>query len=61
MAREQEEESVDQRRLLLILLLVARLAESSGEPLETLVKTVSRGGAGGLDVLFGDKGQHLGW
>jgi hypothetical protein len=32
-------------------LLVACLAQGVGEPLETLVKTVSRGGASRLDVL----------
>ena len=32
-------------------LLVASLSESSGKPLKTLVQTVTRGGAGGLDVL----------
>ena len=35
----------------LFLLLLASLAESGGEPLQTLVQTVPRGGAGGLDVL----------
>ena len=33
-------------------LLVASLSESSGKPLKTLVQTVTRGGAGRLDVLF---------
>lgn len=32
-------------------LLVAGLAERVAEPLETLVETVTRGGASGLDVL----------
>ena len=34
-------------------LLVAGLAEGGGEPLETLVQTVTGSGAGGLDVLLG--------
>ena len=34
-------------------LLVAGLAEGVAEPLETLVETVTGGGASGLDVLFG--------
>lgn len=51
--REQEEENADKRRPLRILLFVALVAEGGGEPLETLVETVSRGGAGGLDVLLG--------
>lgn len=33
------------------LLLVTRLSEGVGEPLESLVETISRGSAGGLDVL----------
>lgn len=32
------------------LLVVTRLSEGVGEPLETLVETISRGSAGGLDV-----------
>jgi hypothetical protein len=36
-----------------ILLLMACLAQSIGEPLETLVKTISRRGASRLDVLRG--------
>ena len=32
-------------------LLVASLSESSGKPLKTLVQTVTRGGAGRLDIL----------
>lgn len=35
------------------LLLVPSLAEGSGEPLETFVETVTGGGAGRLDVLWG--------
>lgn len=42
-------------RFLFVPLLVASLAEGGGEPLETLVQTISRGGAGGLDVLFGGR------
>lgn len=33
------------------LLVALRIPESGGEPLETLVKTVTRSGAGGLDEL----------
>ena len=33
-------------------LLVTSLAEGVAEPLETLVETVTRGSASGLDVLF---------
>jgi len=36
--------------ILFFLLLMTRLPEGGGEPLETLIKTVARGGAGGLDV-----------
>lgn len=36
-------------------LLVASLAEGSGEPLKTLVQTISRSGASGLDVLLRKK------
>lgn len=36
--------------LLLNLLLVTRLSEGVGEPLETLVQTISRRSTGGLDV-----------
>lgn len=36
-------------------LLVACLAQGSGEPLETLVQTVTGGGASGLDVLLGKR------
>jgi hypothetical protein len=38
-----------------IFLLVTRLSEGVGEPLETLVETVTGGGTGGLDVLSGVK------
>ncbi len=53
-AREQEKDFVDQRRLLhrKTNLLVTSLAEGGGEPLKTLVETVTRSGASGLDVLF---------
>ena len=37
-------------------LLVAGLAEGGGEPLETLVQTISGGSAGGLNVLLDEKG-----
>ena len=33
------------------LLIALRIAESGGEPLETLVETVARSGTGGLDEL----------
>ena len=36
-------------------LVVASLAKRVAQPFETLVKTVSRRGAGGLDVLFDTK------
>lgn len=36
-------------------LLVARLSEGVGEPLETLVETITGGSASGLDVLFGKR------
>lgn len=39
--------------LLVIRLLVTGLAEGGSKPLKTLVQTISRGSAGGLDVLLG--------
>jgi len=41
-------------------LLVACLAQGGGEPLKTLVQTVTGGGAGGLDVLLGGR-MVSGW
>lgn len=37
------------------LLLVARLSEGGGEPLKTLVQTITRRGTGGLDVLLEER------
>lgn len=52
--REQKGGVANQQRLLSNRLLVTRLAEGSGEPLETLVQTVSGSSAGRLDVLLMD-------
>ena len=41
-------------------LLVASLSESSGKPLKTLVQTVTRGGAGRLDILSPGLAQTIG-
>lgn len=38
-----------------VFLLVASLSERVGEPLETLVETITGGSTGGLDVLLGGK------
>jgi hypothetical protein len=40
-------------------LLMTSLPEGGGEPLETLVQTISGGGAGGLDVLW--RGNCVSW
>lgn len=37
------------------LLLVARLSEGGGEPLKTLVQTITRRGTGRLDVLLEER------
>lgn len=47
-----EEDMFVKRLPVLILLLVTRLSEGVGEPLETLVQTISGRSAGGLDILW---------
>ena len=42
-----------------IFLLVTRLSEGVGEPLKTLIETVTGGGTGGLDVLLKEKSTRL--
>lgn len=41
-----------------IFLLVTRLSEGVGEPLKTLIETVTGGGTGGLDVLLTEEGKR---
>jgi hypothetical protein len=50
--RAGEKKRVFMEGPLVIFLLVTRLSEGVGEPLKTLIETVTGGGTGGLDVLL---------